>query len=99
MSWGEAFGRAFSHALALIGFTVLSGVIIGLGIGFTFTEYDSGVVFGLLFIVVGSLIFLLSGTATAIKAITDAVTDHVETRLSTSSRQVPTRPPKVEITE
>ncbi len=98
MSWGEAFGRAFSHALALIGFTILSGVIIGLGIGFTFTG-DSGVVFGLLFIVVGSLIFLLSGTATAIKAITDAVTDHVETRLSTSSRQVPTRPPKVEITE
>ena len=98
MSWGEAFGRAFSHALALIGFTILSGVIIGLGIGFTFTG-DSGVVFGLLFIVVGSLIFLLSGTATAIKAITDAVTDHVETRLSTRSRQVPTRPPKVEITE
>ena len=97
MSWGEAFGRAFSHALALIGFTILSGVIIGLGIGFTFTG-DSGVVFGLLFIVVGSLIFLLSGTATAIKAITDAVTDHVEERLSGSGRSVPPEPPKVEIT-
>jgi hypothetical protein len=56
-------------------------------------------VFGLLFIVVGSLIFLLSGTATAIKAITDAVTDHVEERLSRSGHSVPPEPLKVEITE
>lgn len=86
MDWGEAFSRATGAVLAAIIWSVVAIVLFWIG----FALMDSGygafesvwgkVILGLLFVLAGWVLIYLGLLATAIKTITDAVTDHVEER-------------------
>ncbi len=97
MSWGEAFGRAFGHVFALIGWFVLSFIIMGLGVALARTNDIEDAIPGFIVILIGLIVLSLSSMATAIKLFTDAVTDHVVRRLSSTHAQ-PDEPPRVNVT-
>ena len=77
MSWSEAFSRAFQALVALVVLYVVAIVLLALGGWAIWIEgSDVGKVFGLIFIIAGVGLFLLSGLAVFIKVMTDALAEH-----------------------
>ena len=78
ISWGKAFRKAIKTFLYSIGFSILGGIIIGVGT-FTGISYDyygySRYNFGLVFItlIIGSLIMALGGLASIYKITSELI--------------------------
>lgn len=81
ISWGGAFRKAFKTVLYSIGFYLLGGIIIGVGV-FTGISYDyygyPRYNFGLIFILglIGSLIMALGGLASIFKISSEMIDEH-----------------------
>jgi hypothetical protein len=92
MTWGEAFARAGGVVAALILWLILAGGMLVGGVGLLFWALDEdnggAAFFGGLIAFAGLVLLLLSGMAVWIKAISDAVTDNVERRLSSKGSQL-----------
>jgi hypothetical protein len=89
MSWGEAFGRAFSHLLALLLWWFIGLLVVLFGsflIGASFEEGFGIAVLGAIFVLGGLMIWVLTSLAVFIKAMTDAIAHHVVMRLSKRER-------------
>ena len=76
MSWSEAFARAFRAVVALVVLYIIAIVLIVLGIAIAINGGGAEIGIGLLFILAGVGLFLLSGLAVFIKVMTDALAEH-----------------------
>ena len=81
MNWGEAFGRAFKHFLAWLGFTILfGGVTIG-GATLIADAEDAGQgIPGIIIFLIGAAGLMLTSLAVMLKSLTDAIVDNVGPR-------------------